>query len=130
MIHLKQSGATWVALLEPPAGRRLSPTALPAAGRAPTVKALDPMGKHSLGRNRPTSRQHTLVDMVDNRSLLIHRMTPGAAAEGLRPQGRYIALCGEEVIPASLTEPGRHPCQPCGMAAVSTIPNQRSRAAR
>ena len=51
--------------------------------------------------------------MVDVRSLVMHLLTPDAAAAGLRGKGRYIALCGAEVIPASLTEPGRSRCKPC-----------------
>lgn len=64
-------------------------------------------------RHRLTPRRRRLIDMVDIRSLVMHLLTPDAAAAGLRGKGRYIALCGAEVIPASLTEPGRFRCQPC-----------------
>lgn len=88
------------------------------------------MAKHRrLDRRRPTLRRRCLVDMVDVRSLVTHLMTPDAAGAGLRPQGRYIALCGEDVIPASLTEPGRGRCEPCVRMSFS-IPNQRSGAVR
>lgn len=70
------------------------------------------MAKHRrLNRRRPTLRRRSFVAMVDVRSLLVHLMTPDAAAEGLR--GRYIALCGADVIPASFTEPGQGRCEPC-----------------
>ncbi|MGH3889373.1 MAG: hypothetical protein ACRDSZ_22955, partial [Pseudonocardiaceae bacterium] len=65
--------------------------------------------------------------MVDINSLLIHLMTPDAAAAGRRPQGHYIAACGADFIPASLTEPGHGRCQPCLSAS---IPRQKSRNAR
>lgn len=86
------------------------------------------MAKHRrLDRRRPTLRRRCFIDMVDVRSLLTHLMTPDAAAAGFR--GRYVALCGADVIPASLTEPGRGRCKPCVRMSVS-IPNQRSEAVR
>lgn len=83
--------------------------------------------RRRLDRRRPTLRRRCFIDMVDVRSLLTHLMTPDAAAAGLR--GRYIALCGADVIPASLTEPGQGRCEPCVRISVS-IPNQRSGAVR
>jgi hypothetical protein len=86
------------------------------------------MAKHRrLDRRRPTLRRRGFVDMVDVRSLLTHLMTPDAAAEGLR--SGYIALCGANVIPASLAEPGQGRCEPCVRTSVS-IPSQRSGADR
>lgn len=119
---------------EPRPGRRLSPTTLPAAGPGrPPWKALDldmAKAKHRLlrRRHRLTPRRRCLVDMVDIRSLVMHLVTPDAAAAGLRGKGRYIALCGADVIPASLTEPGRFRCEPCLWQSVS-VPSQRSRVA-
>lgn len=60
--------------------------------------------KHRLlrRRHRLTPWRRCLVDMVDIRSLVMHLLTPDAAAAGLRGNGRYIAVCGADVIPASL----------------------------
>jgi hypothetical protein len=86
------------------------------------------MAKHRrLGRGRPTLRRRCVIDMVDVRTLLTHLMTPDAAAAGRR--GRYVALCGADVIPASLTEPGQGRCEPCVRMSVS-IPSQRFGAVR
>ncbi|MGH3899319.1 MAG: hypothetical protein ACRDTA_13975 [Pseudonocardiaceae bacterium] len=89
-------------------------------------------GKH----RRPRGAGHELVDprrlfrWVDVRTNTTHLLTPDAAAAGRLRAGRYVALCGADVLPASLTEPGRcGVCQPC-TAAVVLIPAQRSRTPR
>jgi hypothetical protein len=64
--------------------------------------------------------------MVDIGSLVMHLLTPDAAAAGLRGKGRYIAVCGADVIPASLTEPGHFRCEPC-LSQSASVPSQRSR---
>ncbi len=83
--------------------------------------------RHRLLRRRHqlTPRRHCLLDMVDIRSLVVHRVTPDAAAAGFRGTGRYIALCGAEVIPACMTEPGRFRCEPC-LSQSASVPSQRS----
>ncbi len=129
---------------ETPAGHRLScPTAsLPAAGRFPavqsssgaalTVRALT-MGKSKhrrpslrerLTRRQPHLGVRATIAWVDLRTGITHLLTPDAAAAGRVRVGRYLALCGAEVIPAAMTEPGHGDCQPCHAAA---IPAQRSR---
>lgn len=80
-------------------------------------------GRHRLkgGRVLRTSR-HRTIEMVDARTLTAHFLTDDALAAGRRPQGRYIALCGQDVVPASLIEAGRNRCPSC-----VSIPRQRSR---
>lgn len=78
---------------------------------------------------RLTQRQATAprvrtIAWVDLRTNLTHLLTPDAAAAGRVPGGRYIALCGLEMIPAAMTDPGHGHCQLCHDAA---IPTQRSR---
>ncbi|MGH3974339.1 MAG: hypothetical protein ACRDS9_13580, partial [Pseudonocardiaceae bacterium] len=65
---------------------------------------LEIMGRHRR-RDNKQPRRVRVVDMVDVRDLRIHFMTPDAAAQGLHASGRYTALCGADVLPASLTEP-------------------------
>jgi hypothetical protein len=93
-------------------------------------------GKHSRPRfwERLTCRRPRLalrppapLEWVDLRSGITHLLTPEAAAAGRVKRGRYVALCGVEVIPAGMTEPGRGDCQPCRVAA---IPGQRSQNTR
>jgi hypothetical protein len=86
-------------------------------------------GKHRRLRRRArlALRRPALVAWVDLRTSITHLLTPDAAAAGRVGGGRYIALCGADVIPASMTEPGRGYCQSC---RTSSIPTQRSRDAR
>ncbi|MGH3825092.1 MAG: hypothetical protein ACRDRA_19990 [Pseudonocardiaceae bacterium] len=58
---------------------------------------------------------------MDARTGTEHRLTLDAAAEGL-PRGRYVALCGEEVLPAALFARQARYCRLC-----APIPTQRTR---
>ncbi|MGH3889226.1 MAG: hypothetical protein ACRDSZ_22155 [Pseudonocardiaceae bacterium] len=85
-------------------------------------------GKHSSARRwwwRATSTEAPApppaIEMVDARSLAAHRVTDVAFAAGKRRGGRYVANCGQEVLPASLIEPPRGQCPSC-----ISIPSQRS----
>ena len=85
-------------------------------------------GRHR--QRRPAHRalrRSELCPWVDLTTLIEHLLTLNAAAAGRLGGGHYIALCGAEVIPASMVEPGRGFCQPCRAAS---IPTQRSRARR
>lgn len=76
---------------------------------------------------RPTAPLRPLrtVKLVDVGTLLTHLLTPDAHAAGLRPRGRYVALCGRHVLPAALVEPGNgRYCQWC-LAVASVVPTQR-----
>ncbi len=79
-----------------------------------------------LTRRRPrlALRPPAPLEWVDLRTGITHLLTPDAAAAGRVRGGRYIALCGAEVIPAAMTESGEGDCQPCRVAA---IPAPRSR---
>ena len=71
-------------------------------------------GRHRLrDRRSPRTFRHRAVDVVDARTLTAHFLTMDALTAGRLPQGRYIALCGHDVLPASLTEPGSRCCSPC-----------------
>jgi hypothetical protein len=63
--------------------------------------------------------------MVDARSRTAHFFTDDALTAGRQAKGRYIALCGRDVLPASLTTPERDYCLLCSYMA---IPHQTSRA--
>jgi hypothetical protein len=82
------------------------------------------MAKHRLtSRRTRAARRHT-VDMMDLRTGTIHLLTSSAAAAGTHRTGRYVALCGADVVRADdLTDPGfpRY-CWSCR----SVIPRQRS----
>jgi hypothetical protein len=60
------------------------------------------VGRHRLrGRRVVTKRRG--VEIVDVRTLVAHVLSDAAVVVGRRGGGRYVALCGVEVIPASLT---------------------------
>jgi hypothetical protein len=81
-------------------------------------------GRHRLKGRSVVQRtaRHRAVEVVDARTLTVHFLTMDALAAGRLPRGRYITLCGQEVLPASLIEPGRNRCKLC-----VSIPSQRSR---
>jgi hypothetical protein len=60
--------------------------------------------------------------MVDARTLQAHLLTDEALAAGRRGEGRYVARCGVDVLPASLTAAERGYCTSC-----VPIPAPRSR---
>ncbi len=76
-----------------------------------------------LTRRQPHLGVRATIARVDLRTSITHLLTPDAAAAGRVRGGRYLALCGAEVIPAAMTESGQGDCQPCHAAA---IPAQRS----
>lgn len=80
--------------------------------------------KHRLKRRRtedPAPRQRA-IELVDACTLTAHFLTMDALAAGRLPEGRYIALCGQDLVPACLVEPGRDRCASC-----VSIPTQKSR---
>ena len=80
-------------------------------------------GKHRLkGRRAEHTARHRAVELVDARTLTAHLLTDTAIAAGRLAKGRYIALCGQDVLPASLVEPGRRHFLSC-----VSIPTQRAR---
>lgn len=68
---------------------------------------------------------HRSVEVVDARTLTVHLLTAEALAAGRHPTGRYIALCGQDVVPVSLAEIEPSPCPACVL-----IPTQRTRTSR
>ena len=81
-------------------------------------------GKHRLKTRRAehTAPRHRPVEVVDAHTLTAHFLTHDALTAGRLPKGRDIALCGQDVLPASLVEPGRGRCSSC-----ISIPTQRAR---
>jgi hypothetical protein len=76
-------------------------------------------GRHRLkGRRMQHTPRHRAIEVVDARTLTAHFLTVDALAAGRLPEGRYTALCGQDVLPACLTEPGSGRCV--------SIPRQRS----
>jgi hypothetical protein len=81
------------------------------------------MAKHRLADRRTRARVPIpahMVDMVDLGTGTSHLLTPDATAD---PHGRYPALCGLDVLPAALVDPGTGYCWDCR----SSIPGPRSR---
>ncbi len=71
-------------------------------------------GKHSRTGYQPYRRIPRTIDMVDASNLVTHFLTPDAVDAGRRPHGKYVALCGVNVVPAALVEPGNgYYCLPC-----------------
>ena len=79
------------------------------------------MAQHRLTSRRTWASLRHTVDMMDLRTGTIHLLT---AAAGTNRAGRYVALCGADVVRADdLTDPGfRRYCWSCR----SIIPKQRS----
>jgi hypothetical protein len=80
------------------------------------------------GRHRATSRRASspaplqrAIDMTDGPTGVTHRITDDGLAAVYRAEGRYPAMCGAVVQPASLTDPGRSRCTSC-----VPVPAQRS----
>jgi hypothetical protein len=80
--------------------------------------------RHSIKRKKAERTAYRrAAELVDALTLRAHLLTLDALAQGQHATRRYIALCGQEVIPASLVEPGRSRCQLCVSSA--SIPMQR-----
>lgn len=85
------------------------------------------MGRHSKVRHR--TRQMVpkgMVEMVDIRTGDHHLLTLEAAAAGQQTPNRYLAVCGAEIIPAALVDPGRGYCWPCRSTAPTLAPHAGS----
>lgn len=84
-------------------------------------------GKHTLKRKKAERAEYRrAAEVVDVRTLRAHLLTLDALAEGQYAAGRYVALCGQDVLPASLVEPGRERCASCLAHRAVTVPIQRS----
>jgi hypothetical protein len=89
------------------------------------------MARHNKARHRLPGRHETTtrvvqrtIEMVDTAGTA-HFLTIDAAADG-RPRGRYVAMCGEDVLPAALVARESRYCKLC-----APIPTQeRSRGSR
>jgi hypothetical protein len=53
------------------------------------------------------------IELVDRCTEVAHRVTDEAFAAGRRDGGCYRAMCGAQVLPASLTAPPRSHCLDC-----------------
>lgn len=77
-------------------------------------------GKHRLAGRRPRT-----VEVVDAGTDQAHLLTLDALAAGRGAEGRYVALCGADVLPAALVAPPRQRCRSCPF-----VPAQRSGVSR
>lgn len=77
------------------------------------------------GRHAPPDER--IVELVDARSHEVHLLTQDAFARGMKTAaGKYIALCGGQVIAASmLVAAGRKRCVRC-REHTTTVPAQRT----
>ena len=70
-----------------------------------------------LGRGRrarpPVPALRCTIAFTDGPTGIEHRVTHEAFAAGRRAGGHYIALCGAQVVPASLATPARFHCPAC-----------------
>lgn len=83
-------------------------------------------GRHRLRgwiKSRQTDRttHRRATELVDAHTLTAHLLTDAAVAAGQLPKGRYVAICGQEVLPVRLTEPACGYCLFC-----ISVPAQRS----
>jgi hypothetical protein len=70
------------------------------------------MGRHTRAGHRTATRQRT-TEVTDAHTHLAHRLTASAMEAGRSVTGSYIALCGETILPASLTTAYRGRCHLC-----------------
>ncbi len=77
------------------------------------------MGRHRSTAARPAwaVRRTRLVEMVDARTDEAHWLTSDALDAGRRGGGRYIALCGADVLAHSLAAPPLDFCRACSSPA-------------
>lgn len=74
-------------------------------------------------RTRDVITERRTVEMVDVTTLQAHLLSDDAA--GHRGGGHYVALCGTDVTPAAMVEPGRGYCRSCSTS--TAIPTQETR---
>jgi hypothetical protein len=102
--------------------------ALPGGGPVPHRKGHGLMGQHSkpapVREPREYRQGDRTVTMVDARNHKTHLLTLDALSAGRRPDTPYHALCGQTVIPASMTAPDRARCRECVQRTL-VIPMQR-----
>lgn len=60
----------------------------------------------------PVETPHA-IELTDTRTLRTHLVTDDAFAAGRADAGRYVAVCGVVVLPASLTTPETSYCASC-----------------
>ncbi len=84
-----------------------------------------PAGRHRRSKRARQTLPRRTVELVDARDGQAHHLTPDAIAAGRGARGRYFALCGVEVLPAALVDPGSGRCSSC-----TSVPDQRSRKSR
>jgi hypothetical protein len=60
------------------------------------------------------------IVMTDATTGTAHLVTDESVAAGRRAGGRYVAVCGAQVLAASLTMPERDQCQSCQSCAGQT----------
>lgn len=66
------------------------------------------------GKHRRRERRHRItIPLVDAHTLMAHYLTDEAFAAGRLAAGRYVALCGRDVLPASLTVAEVDHCRRC-----------------
>ncbi|MGH3569336.1 MAG: hypothetical protein ACRDRH_25595 [Pseudonocardia sp.] len=75
-------------------------------------------------RTRDVIPERRTVEMVDITTLQAHLLSDDAVTPG-RHGGHYTALCGTDVTPAAMVEPGRGYCRSCSSSA--TIPPRETR---
>lgn len=85
------------------------------------------MGRNSevKNRTRPVIPKH-MVEMVDARTGDHHLLTLDAASAGQQAPNRHLAVCGAEIVPAALVDPGRGYCWPCRSKAPTLAPHAGS----
>jgi len=75
-------------------------------------------------RPRDVITERRTVEMVDVTTMQTHLLSDDAVTAGCRG-GHYTALCGTDVIPAAMVEPGRGYCRSCSSS--TPIPTQETR---
>jgi hypothetical protein len=71
------------------------------------------MGRGRRARGPVATAPGCTIAFADGPTGIAHRVTDAAFAAGRRAEGRYVALCGAQVLTVSLTAPARFHCPAC-----------------
>ena len=71
------------------------------------------LGRDPRARRPVATTPECTIGFTDRATGIAHRVTADAITAGLRAGGRYVALCGAQVLPASLSAPARYHCPAC-----------------
>ena len=80
------------------------------------------LGRGPHARTPAATTPRCTIGFADGPTGIAHCVTEETFAAGRRAGGRYVALCGAPVLPASLSAPARYHCPTCERAPDAPVP--------